>query len=133
MKKKAYGVKNINQEERMKSSSGSVFIEVAKYVLNENGVVYGVELTQDFQVRHERAKSLTDARKFQGSKYVQSDKNDVFRRIQNDLKIGKTVLFTGTPCEVAGLKQFLRREYDNLYTLDLICHGVPSMKLFQHV
>ena len=129
--KKAYGVKNINREERMKSSSGSVFIEVAKYVLDKNGAVYGVELTPDFQVRHERADLFTAVRKFQGSKYVQSDKNDVFRRIQNDLKTGKPVLFTGTPCEVAGLKQFLRREYDNLYTLDLICHGVPSMKLFQ--
>lgn len=129
--KKAYGVKNNNQIERTKSSSGSVFIEVAKYILDKHGVVYGVELTSDFQVKHGRATSLEAVRKFQGSKYVQSDKNESFRLIQQDLKAGKEVLFTGTPCEVAGLKRFLRKEYDNLYTLDLICHGVPSMKLLK--
>ena len=87
----AYGVKNKDEHERAKSSSGGVFAEVAKYILNNDGVVYGVEMNNDFQ--------------------------------------GKEVLFTGTPCEVAGLKKYLRKEYDNLYTLDLICHGVPSSDL----
>lgn len=129
--KKAYGLKNKSDIERISSSSGSVFIEVAKCILDKNGVVYGVELTSDFQVKHGRAETLENARKFQGSKYVQSDKNGIFRLVQEDLKAGKEVLFTGTPCEVAGLKKFLRKEYDTLYTLDLICHGVPSMELLR--
>ena len=112
-----------------KSSSGGVFVEVAKYILNNDGVVYGVEMNNDFQVKHGRATTIEDARKFQGSKYVQSDKHSIFCMVQKDLKEGKEVLFTGTPCEVAGLKKYLRKEYDNLYTLDLICHGVPSSEL----
>ena len=128
--KKAYGVKNKDDAERRNSSSGSVFIEVAKYILHKQGVVYGVELTSDYRVKHNRAETIEQARKFQGSKYVQSEKNKIFQLVQEDLKEGKVVLFTGTPCEVDGLKNFLRKEYENLYTLDLICHGVPSTKLF---
>lgn len=86
-------------------------------------------MNNDFQVKHGRATTIEDARKFQGSKYVQSDKHSIFCMVQKDLKEGKEVLFTGTPCEVAGLKKYLRKEYDNLYTLDLICHGVPSSEL----
>lgn len=127
----AYGVKNKDQNERKRSSSGSVFIEVAKWILNQGGVVYGVELDSDFNVKFGSAETLEDVRKFQGSKYVQSEKNDVFRKIRKDLNAEKMVLFTGTPCEVAGLKHFLRKDYDNLYTLDLICHGVPSWKSLQ--
>ena len=121
--------KNKDRHERENSSSGGIFIEIAKYILNVDGVVYGVELTDDFQVRHGRATKLEDIRKFQGSKYVQSDKGDIFYKVQKDLTEGKKVLFTGTPCEISGLKKFLRKKYDNLYTLDLICHGVPSREL----
>lgn len=129
--KKAYGVKNKNEKERFISSSGGVFIEAAKYFLKNNGVIYGVELTSDFKVKHGRAISIEDTVKFQGSKYVQSEKNDIFQLVQKDLNQGKNVLFTGTPCEIAGLKKFLIKNYNNLYTLDLICHGVPSMKLLE--
>ena len=125
----AYGVKNKDEHEREKSSSGGIFVEVAKFILNNDGVVYGVEMNDDFQVKHGRATTLEGARKFQGSKYVQSDKQAIFCMVQKDLKEGKEVLFTGTPCEIAGLKKYLRKEYDNLYTMDLICHGVPSRKL----
>ena len=92
----AYGVKNKDEHERAKSSSGGVFVEVAKYILNNDGVVYGVEMNNDFQVKHGRATTLEDARKFQGSKYVQSDKHSIFCMVQKDLKEGKEVLFTGT-------------------------------------
>lgn len=89
----AYGVKNKDEHERAKSSSGGVFVEVAKYVLDNDGVVYGVEMNNDFQVKHGRATTLEDARKFQGSKYVQSDKHSIFCMVQKDLKEGKEVLF----------------------------------------
>lgn len=129
--KKVYGVKNKNEKERLISSSGGVFIEVAKYILQKNGVIYGVEMTSDFNIKHERATLIEDIRKFQGSKYVQSEKNNIFQLVEKDLKQGKNVLFTGTPCEIAGLKNFLVKKYDNLYTLDLICHGVPSIELLK--
>ena len=129
--RRAYGIKNKNKSERLISSSGGIFIEVAKFILEKNGSVYGVEVTSDFKIKHERATLIEEVRKFQGSKYVQSEKNDIFQLVQEDLRQGKNVLFTGTPCEITGLKKFLRKEYDNLYTLDLICHGVPSIKLLE--
>lgn len=124
---KAYGVKNKSASERMKSSSGSVFIELAKFILSQKGVVYGVRMEDDFTICYSRAENLDEARKFQGSKYVQSLKLDNYNKVKQDLIQGKKVLFIGTPCEVAGLKNFLRgRDTSGLYTVDIICHGVPS-------
>lgn len=122
----AYAVKNKDNTERAQSSSGAVFIEVAKAVLGSDGVVYGVRLDDVHRAMHDRASSIESARKFQGSKYVQSYKGSILQEIKRDLKAGNTVLFTGTPCEVAGLKRFLGVPYDNLVTVDIICHGTPS-------
>lgn len=127
--KKAFGVKNKNKNERLRSSSGSVFIEAAKYVLGKGGVIYGVKMSSDLNVQFGRAEILEKARMFQGSKYVQSVKKTIFKNVKEDLLNEKKVLFTGTPCEVAGLKKYLGKEFGNLYTIDIICHGVPSQKL----
>lgn len=127
----AYGVKNKDNEERNRSSSGSVFIEIAKAVLSENGVVFGVEMDSNFIVYHSWANTLEESRKFQGSKYVQSIKGNAYSKVKEYLMDGKKVLFTGTPCEVAGLKKYLGKDYNNLLTIDIICHGVPSQKLLQ--
>lgn len=127
--KKVFGVKNKNTDERMRSSSGSVFIEAAKYVLGQRGIVYGVKMLPDLKVEFGRARTLEEARAFQGSKYVQSIKGESYKNVKEDLQKGKTVLFTGTPCEVAGLKKYLGKAYDNLYAIDIICHGVPSQQL----
>lgn len=127
---KAYGVKNRSKTERLQSSSGGVFIEAAKYIIEQGGVVYGVKMFPDLSVKCERATILEDARAFQGSKYVQSIKGDSYYRVKKDLQAGKKVLYTGTPCEVAGLKSYLNKHYGNLYTIDIICHGVPSQSLF---
>lgn len=124
--KAAYGVKNKSSEERMRSSSGSVYIELAKYVLHRDGVVYGVKRDTHYGARHGRATSLSEARQFQGSKYVQSYKGRVFESVKRDLLANRLVLFTGTPCEVYGLNRYLSRNYDNLITVDIICHGTPS-------
>ncbi len=128
---RAFGMKNKDANERRKSSSGSVFIEAAKYILDQGGIVYGVRMSSRFQVEFGRATSLKEAREFQGSKYVQSIKADNYKMVKKDLEKGKFVLFTGTPCEIGGLKKYLGKEYDKLYTLDIICHGVPSQKLLQ--
>ena len=127
---RAYGAKNKNLDERKKSQSGGVFYILAKHILSQGGVVYGSLIDEGFVVRHARANTEEQAKSFRGSKYVQSDLGDIFLSVKEDLLLGVPVLFSGTPCQVAGLKAFLRKAYDNLLLVDLICHGVPSPKVW---
>lgn len=129
--KSAFGLKNKSDAERLTSSSGGIYIEAAKEVLAHGGVVYGVRQDRTLGAMHDRAETLEQARSFQGSKYVQSCKGDVFKRVKADLIAGREVLFTGTPCEVAGLKRYLCKPYDSLVTIDIICHGTPSADTFR--
>lgn len=122
--------KNKNVDERKQSQSGGAFFVLAKHVLSQNGVVYGSVIGEDFVVRHARAETENEVKAFRGSKYVQSDLGDIFSLVKKDLQAGKLVLFSGTPCQVAGLKAFLIKDYDNLILMDLICHGVPSPKVW---
>lgn len=124
-----YGAKNKHLEERKQSQSGGVFYLLAKEILSKGGVVYGAETDEALVVRHGRADTEADVRAFRGSKYVQSNLTDTFARVKADLQTGKEVLFSGTPCQVAGLRSFLRKDYENLLLVDLICHGVASPKL----
>lgn len=117
--------KNKDIDIRERSSSGGVFYELAKYVINMRGVVFGASFNS-FHVEHSSAESLSDVDSILGSKYVQSDTNHSFRQVKELLEIGRMVLYSGTPCQVAGLKKYLRKKYDRLITIDLICHGVPS-------
>lgn len=117
-------------EDRRKSSSGGVFSVLARKVLSENGVVFGATMDSDLQVKHVYIDKLEDIVKLQGSKYVQSYLGDTYKQVRDALKQNKLVLFTGTPCQVAGLLTFLRIKYDNLLTCDFVCHGVPSQKAF---
>lgn len=126
---KAFGAKNKDLIERKQSQSGGVFYVLAKHVLSQGGVVYGAIIDDDFVVKHFRANSLESAQKIRGSKYVQSDLGKNFISVKEDLKCGKKVLFSGTPCQIAGLKNYLNKQYDNLILVDLICHGVPTPKL----
>ena len=112
------------------SSSGGVFNEIADYIIQNSGVVYGAEYTNVLNVKHKKETTICGAIKFRGSKYVQSDLDNSFREIRKELNNGSTVLFSGTPCQVEGLKRFLRREYNNLITVDIICHGVASPLVF---
>lgn len=123
-----------DKEKLKKSASGGIFAVVAEHILSENGAVFGCSMeTEDgkFYPRHIKAENKKDLLKIQRSKYVQSDTGKIFREVKKELLTGKKILFSGTPCQVAGLKAFLKKDYENLYTLDLICHGVPSIKLFQ--
>lgn len=123
------GLQNLNQDDLMKSSSGGVFIAMAKFVLSKGGFVAGCILDDNFVVKHILTNDLNLVEKMQGSKYVQSYIGNVYTNIKELLDDGKFILFSGTPCQVAGLKFFLMKEYNNLLTIDLICHGVPSQYL----
>ena len=120
-----------NEEERRVSSSGGIFSLLAKEILGRGGVVYGAAFNRQFSVEHIRIDCMDDLGKIQGSKYVQSVIGTTYIDCERDLKDGKPVLFSGTPCQIAGLKSFLGRDYENLYGLDVFCHGVPSDKVWQ--
>lgn len=121
-----YAVKHRNFETRMASRSGGIFTALSDKILSESGVVYGCVLTEDFIAVHIRAERKADRDRMRGSKYIQSDMRDVFKMVKIDLEDGKLVLFSGTSCQVAGLKGFLGRDYNGLLAVDIVCHGVPS-------
>ena len=121
-----YSGYNKDEDLRLKSSSGGVFIEIAKYVLLNDGVVFGAVFDNDWNVHHVSATSLEEVYPMMGSKYVQSRIENSFKEAKEALLGGKTVLFSGSPCQIAGLHKFLVKEYDNLLTMDFVCHGVPS-------
>ena len=118
-------------EEHNSSTSGGVSAVIARYIVQSGGVVYGCASLAGGKVEHIRIDSEEDLFKIKGSKYVQSEINFTYKAVKFDLKNRKKVLFTGAPCQVAGLKKFLMKDYENLYTMDLICHGVPSQKLLK--
>lgn len=116
------------------SASGGVFAQIAKHVLDDGGFVYGAALAVRegiIECRHQKVTSADELWRIQGSKYVQSSTAGVFPDIKRELQQGRTVLFGGTSCQVAALKGYLRKKYDNLITTDLICHGVPPVQLLQ--
>lgn len=125
-----YAVMNQQEEDRMKSSSGGMISLFAKEILKHHGIVYGAELVHD-EVKHVRIDKVEDLYKILGSKYVQSKTGDSYLKVQKDLKNNKEVLFTGTPCQIEGLKSFLKTEYEKLTCVSIICHGVPSPGVFR--
>lgn len=126
-----YAVYNKNVEVREKSSSGGAFSLIAQYVLSLGGVVFGASFDEKWSVKHIGVSNFLDLDRVRGSKYVQSDVNGTYKKVEVALKTGKYVLYTGTPCQIAGLKAFLRKDYDNLYTADVLCHGVPSPNIWK--
>ena len=128
---KAYAAINNDQQIRLQSSSGGVFSALAECVLAQGGVVFGAAFDENFVVRHMACKSLEDLPKLRTSKYVQSSIGECFKQAKMFLAQGRLVYFTGTPCQIAGLKSFLIRDYENLITQDIICHGVPSPLVWQ--
>lgn len=117
-----------------RSASGGVFAVLAKSLLNSGGVVYGAAMPLEggrFTPKHIRINNLKELHLLQGSKYVQSDTGTTYSQAKEDLLSGKKVLYSGTPCQIAGLVKYLGKEYDNLLTMEVICHGVPSAKMFR--
>jgi len=129
---KTYACYLKDDEIRMSSSSGAVFSALAFYVLSKNGIVYGVAMSDDcYSAEFVSVSNKKDLKRLMRSKYLQAKVGDSYKNIKDDLETGKTVLFTGTGCQINGLKSFLGREYDNLLCVDVICHGVPSPVLWR--
>lgn len=131
---KIIALKHGDQEIRATSSSGGAFTLLASEIINKGGVVYGVVFDDKWNVKHGRTTDLHYLKRMQGSKYVQSNLGRTYHEVVNDLENGRQVLFTGTPCQCGGLKEFLnQKEVDcsRLYLCDLICHGVPSPKVWK--
>lgn len=129
-----YAVRHKDENEVRTSRSGAAFMALADFVLEQNGVVFGAEFSDPKTVIHKSEKTKDGVNKFKGSKYVQSDMGNCFTECVEYLKAGKVVLFSGTPCQVHGLLSFLnnkRISKDKLITVDIVCHGVPSRKLWR--
>lgn len=125
----AYALRNKSREKVEKSSSGAFFPEIAAQVISEGGVVYASAFDSDFNAVHMRAERMDELDKFRGSRYIQSKTDGIYKAVKKDLSQRK-VMFVGTSCQVDALKHFLQKPYDNLITVDVICRGVPSQKLF---
>lgn len=124
-------VKNKNDEERMAGSSGGFFPALARRFVEEGGIVFGAAWMSGWLVHHQSASMQEDIAAFFGSKYLPSELGDAFRQVKVLLEQDRKVLFSGTPCQIAGLSAFLRRPYHNLLTVEVICMGVPAPRLFQ--
>ena len=122
-----YAARHKDIHEIETSRSGAAFIAISDYILENGGIVYGVGYKDHFRVAHKRATTKEERNEFKGSKYVQSDLDGIFRQVKEDLKQGNTVLFSGTPCQAAGLNSYIGKKLrENLVLVDIVCHGVPS-------
>lgn len=124
-----YAGVHLDEKIRAKSSSGGMFAALAEYTLEQGGVVFGAAVVPKGKivtVKHIMIKNKEELKKLQGSKYVQSDIRECYTNVKQQLAEGKKVLFSGTPCQVAAMKNYLGKEYDDLLLVDLICHGTPS-------
>lgn len=128
---KAYIFQNKNEEVRKDSTSGGFYSSIGEYVINNGGIVYGASYNDNFIIEHSKATTLEELKKFRKSKYVQSDLKNIFSDIKLELDNNRIVLFSGTPCQVSGLKSFLNKEYEKLITVDIMCHSVPSPLFFE--
>lgn len=126
----AYACINKEEKIRVESSSGGIFSLLADYVFDYSGVVVGAIFNSEFFVIHECIEDRNDLSKLRGSKYLQSDIKDVLIKTKKFLDQNRLVLFSGTPCQIGGLKSFLEKEYENLICIDIVCHGVPSPKVW---
>ena len=122
---------NTDEDVRMRSSSGGVFYSLAERVISEGGVVFGARFDENWQVVIDYSETLEGVKAFMGSKYVQARIETAYTDTKRFLQEGRKVLFSGTPCQIAGLHHFLKKGYDNLTTVDVICHGVPSPKVWR--
>lgn len=125
-----YFIKNLNKEDVKKSSSGGFFSLLANYVIEKNGIVFGATFDKDFNVVISHTEN--DFSDMLGSKYVKSSTKNSFAECKDFLDNGRIVLYTGTPCQIVGLKAYLKKDYDNLITMDVICHGSPVAEIWQH-
>ena len=128
---KTYAAYSKNEKIRLSSSSGGIFTHFAERVLSDNGVVFGAMFDENFNAVHNYFDTADGLQKLRGLKYVRSRMGNSYQKAKEFLDEGKTVYFSGTPCQIAGLKAFLKKDYDNLITQDVICHGSPDPKVWR--
>lgn len=126
-----FAAKNKNIDVRLTSSSGGIFTCLSEKIIDEGGVVFGVGFNKHWEAVHQYTETKEGLVNFRGSKYIQSNVRNTYKETELFLKQGRKVLYSGTPCQIAGLKKFLRRDYKNLITIDFICHGTPSPGIFR--
>lgn len=122
----AYAAINDKDEVRYTSSSGGLFIPIAEEIIKKGGVVFGASFNKAWEVVISYTETIEGLDAFKGSKYLQAKVENAYKECENFLKAGRKVLFTGTPCQIAGLNRFLRKDYASLYTIACVCHGAPS-------
>lgn len=127
---KVYAAFNNNSDVRLQSSSGGVFSLLAEKTINDGGVVFGVKFDKSWMPVFDYTERIEGITEFRGSKYVQANIGNIYQKVEEFLKADRKVLFSGTPCQIAGLNLYLRKEYANLLTVDMICHGTPSPKVW---
>lgn len=127
----AFAAINPDDYVRLHSSSGGVFSLLAQIVIDNKGVVFGAAFDESWGVHHVKIDNSDNLFRLRGSKYVQSNIGDTYREAEENLKCDRLVLFSGTPCQIAGLNHYLRKDYDNLITVDVVCHGVPSPRVWR--
>lgn len=128
---RVYAARNNNPGTREESSSGGIFTPLAETIIRRGGAVFGVSFDREWNAVHTCARNMEEISAFRGSKYMQSSVGKAFIDTRTFLQDGKDVLFSGTPCQIAGLKLFLRKEYPNLFTVEILCHGAPSPMVWQ--
>lgn len=121
-----FAAKNKNEKQRLRSSSGGLFILLAEQTIKQGGTVFGARFDENWEVEHCHAETFKELEPLMRSKYVQSRIGNTYKETEQLLKQSRQVLYVGTSCQIAGLRKFLRKEYDNLLAVDFICHGVPS-------
>lgn len=127
-----FAARNRDLSQRMNSSSGSIFPPIAEWILENGGIVIGTAYDENFNTKHLIVENREELYLLQGSKYLQCKADDLtFKRVRDELRKNRMVLYSGMACQVEGLKSYLQKEYENLYTIDLICMGIPSPKVWQ--
>lgn len=128
-----YAAKNKDEKTRRESSSGGIFTMLAEQTIKSGGVVFGAKFNEQWEVEHGGVETIDDLAALRGSKYLQSRIGETYQEAERFLKEGREVLFSGTPCQIAGLKKYLRKDYPALLTVDVICHGAPSLESFVNI
>ncbi len=122
----AFVVQHKDENVRHESTAGGAFTAIAEYVIKQSGVVYGASYDEHFMVEHSKAETVEELAKFRNSKHVQSNTKGTFSEIKQQLEAGRVACYSGTPCQIEGLKCFLKKDYESLITVDVVCHGIPS-------
>ena len=130
---KVYASFSLDNNIRTTSSSGGLFSELSKWIIEQEGIVFGVVIDKNIDAIHTHAQTMNELQPMKGSKYLQSDTRETFKDVKNALEKNKYVLYSGTPCQIAGLLKYLSPQvYDKLFTVDLVCHGTPSSLVYKN-